>query len=242
MVTSPVTMSIGQGTIKQAQAADSGDFSQVLGSVNQGSAQKSEASPKKTENAAEGGFKFTQKAAEKAAADSGGGQSNDIPADSLEALAVLETASAMLSSVSAELTLKLEQYSDEEAKDKIIAALLEILKKLKEKQPEEGLSAAELLMSMLSAPSQYSADPQIETLVSELSALLDDAACDVKELSDTVAALADVKDYAKKAEIIKDSIIPEMAKLRKACDKAETLTSEKYWPFPTYSDLLFGVK
>lgn len=169
MVTSPVTMSIGQGTIKQAQTADSGDFSQVLGSVNQGSAQKSEASPQKTENAAEGGFKFTQKAAEKAAADSGGGHSNDIPADSLEALAVLETASAMLSSVSAELTLKLEQYSDEEAKDKIIAALLEILKKLKEKQPEEGLSAAELLMSMLSAPSQYSTDPQIEALVSELS-------------------------------------------------------------------------
>ncbi len=81
-----------------------------------------------------------------------------------------------------------------------------------------------------------------KSLVSELSALLDDAACDVKELSDTIEALADVKDYAKKAEIIKDSIIPEMAKLRKVCDKAETLTSEKYWPFPTYGKLLFGVR
>ena len=81
-----------------------------------------------------------------------------------------------------------------------------------------------------------------KSLVSELSALLDDAACDVKELSDTVEALAGVKDYAKKAEIIKDSIIPEMAKLRKVCDKAETLTSEKYWPFPTYGKLLFGVR
>ncbi|MDD7469719.1 MAG: glutamine synthetase III [Oscillospiraceae bacterium] len=92
-----------------------------------------------------------------------------------------------------------------------------------------------------------SVSPELEckyekSLVSELSALLDDAACDVKELSDTVAALADVKDYAKEAEIIKDSIIPEMAKLRKACDKAETLTSEKYWPFPTYGKLLFGVR
>ena len=92
-----------------------------------------------------------------------------------------------------------------------------------------------------------SVSPELEckyekSLVSELSALLDDAACDVKELSDTVAALADVKDYAKKAEIIKDSIIPKMAKLRKACDKAETLTSEKYWPFPTYGKLLFGVR
>ncbi len=81
-----------------------------------------------------------------------------------------------------------------------------------------------------------------KSLVSELSALLDDAACDVKELSDTIEALAGVKDYAKKAEIIKDSIIPEMAKLRKVCDKAETLTSEKYWPFPTYGKLLFGVR
>ena len=81
-----------------------------------------------------------------------------------------------------------------------------------------------------------------KSLISELSALLDDAACDVKELSDTIEALAGVKDYAKKAEIIKDSIIPEMAKLRKVCDKAETLTSEKYWPFPTYGKLLFGVR
>ncbi len=169
MVTSPVTMSVSPGTVKQAQTADSGDFSQVLGSVNSGSAQKSQTSPQKTEGAAEGSFKFTRKASEKAMADKVGSQPSDIPADSSEALAVLESASAMLSSVSAELTLKLEQYSDQEAKDKIIAALLEILKKLKEKEPEEGLSAAELLMSMLSAPAQYSADPQIEALVSELS-------------------------------------------------------------------------
>lgn len=169
MVTSPVTINLSQGTVKQAQTADSGDFSEVLGSVSSGSAQKSESSPQKTENSSEGSFKYTEKASERAAADSSGSQSSDIPADSLEALASLETASAMLSSVSAQLTLKLEQYSDEEAKDKIIAALLEILKKLKEKQPEEGLSAAELLMTMLSAPAQYSADPQIEALVSELS-------------------------------------------------------------------------
>ncbi|MGN0657191.1 MAG: flagellar hook-length control protein FliK [Ruminiclostridium sp.] len=169
MVTSPVTMSVSPGTVKQAQTADSGDFSEVLGSVSSGSAQKSQTSPQKTESAAEGGFKFTRKAADRAAADNGSSQSTDISADSLEALSVLESASAMLSSVSAELTLKLEQYSDEEAKDKIIAALLEILKKLKQKEPEEGLSAAELLMAMLSAPAQYSADPQIEALVSELS-------------------------------------------------------------------------
>lgn len=33
-----------------------------------------------------------------------------------------------------------------------------------------------------------------------------------------------------------------MAELRVVCDEAEMLTAEKYWPFPTYEKLLFGVK
>ena len=32
-----------------------------------------------------------------------------------------------------------------------------------------------------------------------------------------------------------------MAALRDAADKAEVLTDETYWPFPTYDKLLFGV-
>ena len=41
---------------------------------------------------------------------------------------------------------------------------------------------------------------------------------------------------------IRDKLLPLMAELRAAADVAETLTSSKYWPFPTYGDLLFGVK
>ena len=33
-----------------------------------------------------------------------------------------------------------------------------------------------------------------------------------------------------------------MAALRAVADEAETQTSEKYWPFPTYGELLFGVR
>jgi len=33
-----------------------------------------------------------------------------------------------------------------------------------------------------------------------------------------------------------------MAKLRAAADEAEVLTDRSYWPFPTYGDLLFGVR
>ena len=36
-----------------------------------------------------------------------------------------------------------------------------------------------------------------------------------------------------------DSVIPGMNALRSAADTLETLTDKSYWPFPTYSDLLF---
>ena len=41
---------------------------------------------------------------------------------------------------------------------------------------------------------------------------------------------------------IRDTILPQMAQLRALADEAETLTAEKYWPFPTYGELLFGVR
>ncbi|MCI9656855.1 MAG: hypothetical protein HFF45_12715, partial [Lawsonibacter sp.] len=44
------------------------------------------------------------------------------------------------------------------------------------------------------------------------------------------------------AEMIRDTVLPQMGRLRLPCDQAETLTPKKYWPFPTYGDLLFGVR
>ena len=40
---------------------------------------------------------------------------------------------------------------------------------------------------------------------------------------------------------VRDTVLPKMAALRAVCDEAETHTAAKYWPFPTYGDLLFGV-
>ena len=45
----------------------------------------------------------------------------------------------------------------------------------------------------------------------------------------------------KRAEMIRDSIIPEMENARRFADNLETLVARSYWPFPTYGDLLFGV-
>jgi glutamine synthetase len=40
----------------------------------------------------------------------------------------------------------------------------------------------------------------------------------------------------------KDKVITKMAELRSAVDEAEHITSAKNWPFPNYSELLFGVR
>ena len=78
--------------------------------------------------------------------------------------------------------------------------------------------------------------------IEKLSGLLDEidaATADLDDAALKLKAISDVTDYA---YAIRDDILPKMAKLRVVCDEAETLTAEKYWPFPTYDELLFGVR
>ena len=51
-----------------------------------------------------------------------------------------------------------------------------------------------------------------------------------------------VEDTTAEAEAIRDNILVRMGELRLACDEAETVTAKKYWPFPSYGDLLFSVR
>ena len=44
------------------------------------------------------------------------------------------------------------------------------------------------------------------------------------------------------AEVYKTSIIEDMTRLRATVDKMETLSDGKYWPYPSYGDILFGVR
>ena len=54
--------------------------------------------------------------------------------------------------------------------------------------------------------------------------------------------LCNEENVLKKANTIRDKLIAKMSELRVPCDQAETLTAKRYWPFPTYGDLLFSVK
>lgn len=79
-------------------------------------------------------------------------------------------------------------------------------------------------------------------LVRKLSVLVDRIAVKVGELEGAVAALHTAEDVIAEAGMIRDNVLPKMGELRLACDEAETLTAKSDWPFPTYGDLLFGVK
>ena len=79
-------------------------------------------------------------------------------------------------------------------------------------------------------------------LVEKLSALTDQISRKTGELEEAVLALACAEDIRAEAEGIRDIVLPRMEELRLPCDRAETLTAKKYWPFPTYGDLLFGVR
>ena len=81
-----------------------------------------------------------------------------------------------------------------------------------------------------------------ENLVSRLSSLSAEIAKGAAELHAVRTEAAREKNIAKRAFAIKEQVCTSMEALRKACDEAESITAEKYWPYPTYADLLFGVR
>ena len=79
-------------------------------------------------------------------------------------------------------------------------------------------------------------------IITKLSALVDEIDDAAEALDSTLVRLKAVPDVTDAAYVIRDVVLQKMAELRVVCDEAETLTAAKYWPFPTYGDLLFGVR
>ena len=61
-------------------------------------------------------------------------------------------------------------------------------------------------------------------------------------LEGTLVKIKAAESIGEESEMIRDDVLVAMSELRVACDEAETMTAEKYWPFPTYGELLFGVR
>lgn len=74
--------------------------------------------------------------------------------------------------------------------------------------------------------------------LSEKNVALHKKSCDI---SSQLTTLNKLDDMMSKAKYIRDTLVPTMEEARKIADSMESRVSEKYWPFPTYSDLLFSV-
>lgn len=79
-------------------------------------------------------------------------------------------------------------------------------------------------------------------LVKKLSVLADQIYSSVSELDTSIMNIKDAGSVEEESYMIRDELIVKMNELRVSCDEAETLTAEKFWPFPTYGELLFGVR
>ena len=77
--------------------------------------------------------------------------------------------------------------------------------------------------------------------IAKLSELSDEIADATADLDSEIAKFQAIEDVTEAANDIRDVILGKMDALRAVCDEAETITAKEFWPFPTYSDILFYV-
>lgn len=118
----------------------------------------------------------------------------------------------------------------EMAKRQIIPAVIDFCSKL-----------AESLNQVKAASAKASVATQ-ENLLVEISATLDSFSSQIAALE---KSLEEADNHGgttlKHAEYYRDVIFTAMGKARLDADKLEALVDAKYWPFPTYADMLFNV-
>ena len=75
-----------------------------------------------------------------------------------------------------------------------------------------------------------------------LTALIGAALRTVKKLEQDLLTSKSVDDMVELAEFYKSTILDDMRELRIAVDEMETVSSAEAWPYPSYGELLFGVR
>lgn len=81
-----------------------------------------------------------------------------------------------------------------------------------------------------------------EETFNRLSVLCGNAYQKTKALESIVCKVKGIADETARAIAYKDEVATAMLDLRIVIDEMETVTAKEYWPYPSYSDLLFGVR
>ena len=106
---------------------------------------------------------------------------------------------------------------------------------------EFAASLADTIISIKTAAPAAPVSVQ-ENLLIKVSELLVEAQAGLDALEAEVAAAhALEEDIEEMAFAFKFKVFEAMAGLRTPCDELEKIVAEDYWPYPTYSDLLFRV-
>lgn len=82
--------------------------------------------------------------------------------------------------------------------------------------------------------------PNETNMIKELTSLTELLMDKIKKL-DTVSDKLPAADAYATGMYYKNSVIPAMDELRAVADKLETVVGKDYWPFPTYTDLLYSI-
>ena len=82
---------------------------------------------------------------------------------------------------------------------------------------------------------------ETETAV-RLSKLITAVSSEVEALDKASTEAEELTDNYTKACVYRDRVLRSMNALRESVDELEMLTAKKYWPYPSYGDLLFSVK
>ena len=104
----------------------------------------------------------------------------------------------------------------------------------------KDLSEIAVMKKNLSADINSDVETELITKLSQLSSCLYKKA---EKLQADMVAISDYEGDAQRlATYYKNTIFVDMQEARADADELETLVGEKYWPYPTYSELLFGIK
>ncbi|MCF0135318.1 MAG: glutamine synthetase type III, partial [Lachnospiraceae bacterium] len=75
-----------------------------------------------------------------------------------------------------------------------------------------------------------------------LSALMGSTYSCVKELEQDLLKARTIREAAEQAEMVKTVIVSDMSRLRLAVDQMEVIGEGKQWPYPTYGEILYGIR
>ena len=80
-----------------------------------------------------------------------------------------------------------------------------------------------------------------KTLIAHLSSLSGCLYKKTEKLEHDLLGTKNCTDVKAEADYFKDTILPSMQEARAVADELELICGERYWPFPTYGDLLYRI-